>query len=132
MDDEEEIIKKGTFDYKIKCYSPTEYDLQIIVKVEGTLMKYVFSKAIAHKKIKDKLKSDVNLNNVTEFEVPEKWYKLILTGIHSMLVTVRKKFAADKIILATEKINKVTYRKEGEFYLCTINLNGLYSDMRYT
>lgn len=118
------------FDYDIKCTTPKDYELNLILRSNTRIMDYVFKKAKKRLKAKQNIDlQDKKPEDITAFEVPDQYYNIIRVSIKSVFNKAHNIFKKDGIILLNYRIEKVKFvlNKKTNLWEVSIDLSGIYS-----
>lgn len=118
-------------DYKIQCLTPTDYELTMTFHADNKLMLMIFNKAKA-KLMKDKgIKvNDEGLKNISKFEVPKNYLKLLKIICKKQINKIGNIFAKDKIIIMSYELDKAIFIRIQDRWDIKMCLSGIYADQR--
>lgn len=125
---------KESIYYEIKTITPSDYELLFRLKIEAGIFKTILDATL--KKMKDKrVTIEKDIKEVKEFssrqiEVPKNYYNLVRTSIHSKFIEAKKIFAKDGIVLISDHIGEIYFKKQGAYWEIYITIVGIYSDRR--
>jgi len=107
-------------DWHFKEMSPTDYNIDIDMTVESKTFKYILRKA--KPKLEKALKKDINIDEkVKVFYIPKEYFKLIKTGIHSVIKAVQKDVNKDFIDIISHEIESAKFEKiESQWHIKVI------------
>lgn len=111
---------KHKFDWDIDCLTGRDFRLKLNLTIKKYLFDYVFSK-VATINVESK-------PSQPEYEVPEKYYKMLSQLMMPTWKDIKEQLKEDKIVLDNGNIKKARFRKEGEDYLFMITIEGEYHD----
>ena len=122
-------MKKDKFDYSIDCIDSANYELTLNFKADNKLFEYMYEKSVTKLKKKHNIDGG-SMPEVDEFDIPENFYHLIKVAIKKPYRAVCKIFKEDKIELLTHKIEKTSFKKNGDEWRIHIFITGMYADKR--
>lgn len=123
-------FKKELFNYKISIVTPSEYTGLMILNAKKELLATVFNKAVRKLKRNEGLHVKGNPEFIEEFEIPERYHKLITTYTEGAFNEVAKEFtknapAEHKYQLLTHFVTRCWFeRSPTKDWLIKIEISG--------
>lgn len=108
-------------DYEFECVTNREYKLIMYQLIKRSMFSLLFSQLTNHA-------SMIPTENKDEYEVPEKYYKMIYSTAAQSFKQIKTELIQDKIEIGEGHIKKALLAKQSQDWLFTIEVLGEYHD----
>lgn len=114
---------KGKFSYHVKQVSPVDFELRLGYKVSNRLFKQVFEGC---KRKIAKGKGRAGMARVERFDIPDKYFKLLATGVSGNVKQLMKdEFERDGFKIVEWKVVGGFYEKKEGVWQVTVCVGGI-------
>jgi hypothetical protein len=117
------------YDYVIDCPSPSDYNLDLILKADAKLISMIWDKSKQAAAVKRGIDvKDKSYMEFQEFEVPQVYYNFLKITIREIVGNCADIFKRDGIILLNYEVKKAKFKvNASKGWDIVISVGGIYS-----